>query len=374
MLVYLIVICIPLIWCILSENKKINNDVGIAVSLAILFFISSFRNDGMGDDYQRYIEKYRYIAEFGDAYFREKGYVVFNKLLALLSTHYLCLGIGVNLLLFIPLYFFIKDNIEERYWSLAVLIFVANPYMYVQSSFNLLRQCCATGLLLISVNFIKKKSITSFIIGILFLVISMEFHRSVVILALVIIPCLMDIKWPTKALRLMFLLSFGLNLMGIDNLIKIATKIAHYDGTVEAYGDSLLNNIAYIALCFIYCYWLTDIYDNMPDSGKNNLFVKLYLMTMIILPIALMNDLFYRARIYFQFISLPGLVRFLTYKRDAYVSRTKIKLKFGNTRLFEGEVVALMYILYAISLFVAYFTYLGIIGEKKYVPYMFWLN
>ena len=195
---YIIILLIPIFWWILSKHRNYNYKNGMPLCLLILFLISSFRSQHIGEDYSRYIYFFNFIGRTGDAYFREKGYVILNHLIYKLSHKHYVFSMGINLSLFVPFYFFIKSNVNKNYWPLCIFIFVSNPYMYVQTTFNILRQCSATGIVLIATHLVSHKSFFKRLFGILAFILALQFHRAVIFIMIFIIPLLLKIKWNTK--------------------------------------------------------------------------------------------------------------------------------------------------------------------------------
>ena len=369
MLVYVIILMIPLCWYLLPDQSKNTNNFLLAFSLFTLLVISSLRDGQMGTDYHGYLNYFESISRTGDAFFNEKGYVWFNYLLSRISTDNVVLALGVNLLLFIPLYCHIRNNTEDKYWALCVLIFVANPYMYVQTTFNILRQCCATGFVLIAANFFKKKRLTSSIIGMLFIVAAMQFHRSVVLVFLFFLPFLFPLKWSAARWRLVFFVCLGINLSGGVEFICQALASEFSYGGYANYEASLLDNPAYLLLCLIFFWWMTRIYDRLDDSTKGDFFVNIFMLCMCVLPLAVKNDMIYRLRIYLTYVSLPGLVKIICAadQLDFWDSEKEDRgIKYS-----AGNLLKKMYVAYFVCFFIAYFTYFYLRNNIHYVPFKF---
>ena len=370
---YFIMLLIPLLWYLLSARKS-KTTTGTAAFLftsVLLLLISSLRNEQIGDDYHRYVVYFDLIGRTEDAYFKEKGYVFYNYLLSLISSNYVTLAAGVNLLLFIPLFSHIKRNVEPKYWALCMLIFVANPYMYVQTTFNLLRQCCATGFILIACQFFKKKQFFPSIIGFLFILIATQFHRSAILVVIFVLPCLLSIKWSATIWRFIFIFFLGINLSGgVEFVFQTIVSELFYE-KYATYEASLLQHPAYLFLCFMFFWWVTKIYDKLDPAMKEDFFVNMFLICMCILPVALKNDMIYRMRIYLQYMSLPGMVTILTFSGKENVSDADLAEEIGDRRFNFDDLVKQAYVMYYICFFIAYFIYLYLKNDVSYVPFKF---
>lgn len=362
---------IPFLWLVMPERDRKTNHIIFVLSSAALLLISSFRSEQMGADYPQYIHYFDAIARFRDAYF-ERGYVWYNYLLSRISTDYAMLAFGVNMLLFIPLFYHIRNNVENRYWALCVLIFVANPYMYVQTTFNMMRQCCATGFVLIASQFFKKKSLLPSLAGMIFLLIAMQFHRSAILIVPFILPCLFPIKWSGAIWRLIFFVLLGINLTGaVEAICQFFASGLSY-GHYATYEASLLNNPPYLVLCLIFIWWMASVYDKLDQATKEDFFVNLFMIGMCLLPVAVKNDAVYRLRIYVQYISLPGMVKIICAYSTKDSARNEIPIK-ENERVRSGNssLLELLYVSYFMCFFIGYFTYLYLGDNTAYVPFQF---
>ena len=125
--------------------------ISFITALCILCFIASFRADIIGADHINYIYEYKNINKTGNAYFSEKGYVLLCRIISELSQcNIAALNFSVAALTLAGFYCYIKKYVEPDYYILALIILVFNPYMFIQSTFNIMRQGCAIGILLLS--------------------------------------------------------------------------------------------------------------------------------------------------------------------------------------------------------------------------------
>lgn len=82
MLVYFIIISIPVIFYILQRAYSSSAKALMKICFALLIIISSFRSEYIGADYHRYVTYFSMIANTGNAYFEEKGFVEFIYILS----------------------------------------------------------------------------------------------------------------------------------------------------------------------------------------------------------------------------------------------------------------------------------------------------
>ena len=89
----------------------------LKLSLLYLFIISSFRHQTIGTDYIVYVQIFRHVIQGGGSWV-ERGYTLLNRLVGMVTHHYVGLAVAVNTFLFVPLYFYIRNNVHPRYWAL----------------------------------------------------------------------------------------------------------------------------------------------------------------------------------------------------------------------------------------------------------------
>ncbi|MBR1658083.1 MAG: EpsG family protein [Synergistaceae bacterium] len=351
MIMYAVFLVIPFLLYI--KIKSINKKSVLFFSMFLLWLFSSLRDGTIGADYPVYIYYFKQIAVYKTAYFREKGYVLFNYLISLISTHYIVLAGFINAMFFVPLYYYIHKNVDKKYWGLALFLFVANPYMYVQTSFNILRQCCASGILLFAAESLKKNKKILFVIWVL---LASQFHRSA--LGAFTLLLITHVHWTRKKWFIVAIVSFLLSILPIQMIINYVALFFGYGGytTFEA---SLLNNPAYILLISFYVFVLCRHYNALFTSSSEKFFIDIFMFTSCFLLFAIRNDAFYRVRIIFSLIALPA-VPIIFNNRKKYKS-------FG----IYGLIYSQLYLLYNVGFYCSYILYLFFTNKTNYVPFRF---
>lgn len=348
MATYFIIILLPAaLWLVFKKNGNISIWY-LRITLAVLFFISSFRDANIGTDYERYIQELIRMANGGVPYF-ERGFVILNKIASFFTMQPYGLAIIVNLLLFISLYHFIKTNIESRFWALCVFVFVANPYLYIQSTFNMLRQCCATSIMLWSVNSLYKKRWLQYL---LFILIAAQFHKMAY--TFVILIPLRLIRWKRSYWVAIASVCLLLNLVGYERILARVANIFGF-GVYVNYEASMLNVIPYILLIFVYILWLCHHYKNLTQDKRGKFFLDFYIFSLCFLLLAVRNDAVYRVYITFAFISLPAL-----------------QFIWDRARKFqEGMIFKIGYPAYYVCFYCGYIGYLYITQNANYIPFQY---
>lgn len=364
---YIVILLIPLTWFVVLKSKK-RQTLKMLSCFISLFLISAFRDRKIGADYNTYVNYYYSIARTHYAHF-EKGFVVLNEFINNGNSPYYMLAIAVNVMLFVPLFFFIAKNIESKYWSFCVLVFVSNPYMYIQSSFNVLRQCCAMGIVIIAVHLFAQKSFWRYVLAIILFVLAMLFHKSAILALICLIPFLLDIKWDAKIWKIVALIGLFISTLGYEIVIRILHRTVYVK--YVAFERSILDNDYYIALIFIFIWWLCCNYNKFA-YGKHVFFINLYMFTTCMLPMVLKNDMLYRFRVYFLFMSLPGIAAIFE-NLDNNIQNNKINkcVSIGKMNITINKLVFFLFVSYHIFFYITYIAYLAYTKNTNYVPFKF---
>jgi len=351
--------------CFITYHTNLNKIHVLRISLIYLFFISSFRYQIIGTDYPGYIGLFYQIIRIGHAYV-ENGYVVFNKIIAVFTEKYFGLAIGINLLLFIPLYYYIRYCVSERYWGLCVYIFAANPYMFIQTTFNALRQACATGIVLIGMNVLmhRKKSIMPIVFYYLAILLAGQFHRLSYILA--IIPVVLSIKWTKNHWYFFAMAALAVNLVGARLIAIVMVRLLQFNQRYLDYEASMLNNPIYILFVIIVIFYLLSHYDAYTAMGYNKKrLIDFYLFSLCFLIMALPNDMFYRVYMVLSFCALPGVAAVCEGTLPGFS-----RFRFRHEEL----IVERLYVLYYFFFYFGYIALLAINHNYSYVPFRFFFE
>ncbi len=337
----------------------------LKLSLIYLFFISSFRHQTIGTDYSVYVQSFSYIIQGGGSWF-ERGYILLNRLIGLFTHHYVGLALAVNTILFVPLYFYIRNSVYPRYWGLCVFIFAANPYMFVQTTFNVLRQACATGIILIGMNALlnwnrKKHPVLFFLFVIL---IAAQFHR--ISYTFIFVPLLLSIKWQKAYWYVITVAAVVFNFVGVRALTTIMIRVLGFGSSYINYESSMLNNPVYVMFVVVVIFFLLSHYEAYSAAGKEiKRFIDLYLFSLCFLIMALPNDSLYRVYMMLSFCALPSVSAVCASTRPGS-SRIRIK--------HEEYYVEKLYVLYYLFFYIAYVALLAIKQNTAYVPFRFFFN
>ena len=267
--------------------------------ILILIFISTFRANHIGSDHGNYINTFNSIQRHGDTYFREKGFVLLNKIAILIDGNMTTVCFLVSSMLCMSYCIYITKYVRADYYIFSLIIFAFQPYMYIQSTFNIMRQGCATAVVLFSIPFLIDKKWIHFVI---FILLASSFHTSALFMLLLIIFCRVNVT--TSKLRLFAMICFVINILNVGKLLVRLIRIyANY----SSYESSMLNFKPYVIAIFVIILYFTKIYSKLYDNEKEKFFVDIFLISLSLLMLCLQNDMMYRVYIYFAFISVPGI-------------------------------------------------------------------
>lgn len=345
MAMYIVVFVIQAIIWFLSRNGKYSR-LWLSISFILLFFVSSFRALNIGTDYSEYVPIYYHIAA-GNDYGMEVGYVWLNRVMASVIPHYCGLAIGVNIMLMVPLYYFITRYVSQKYWQLCIMIFTANPYMFIQSSFNILRQACAVGVLLLATHFFIRKK---WIVGILLIGVAASFHKIAIVG--VVIPLFWLFKLKKNQWYAIILASLACSFVLSDKVISFLATMIGFAG-YSGYEASVLNNPIYCIGIAIVALLFASRRDKYVETEEQLKFYDLYLLSLCILLLAVKNDMVYRTYLLFAFASLPAV---------PIIWRSS-----GNT-------IKCGYAVYYSAFYMGYILMLFIAKDSFYIPFRFFFE
>ena len=323
----------------LSNKKFVMSYKKVFLCLIILLlFISAFRADNIGADHGTYIFEFNQIKKYGDAYFREKGYVLLNKIIILLGGNTTALSFAVSFMLCMSFYLYIVRYVSSDYYIISLIIFVCQPYMYIQSTFNIMRQGCATAVILFSIPFLLDKKWIKFIAIIL---LASTFHTSALVILLLII--FKNINFDAQKIRIAAIVCILMNFVRAGNWpFVIMDRLMGVYSNYSTYEASLLNFKPYVIAIFVIILYFSSIYHELYKDNTEKFFVDPFLISLAIMIFCVQNDILYRLYIYLAFMSVPGTV---TICKNLSTKSSVIEYCFiGYYSAFYIGYISLMYI------------------------------
>lgn len=159
-----------------SLSKKIKK-ISLFVTILFLVVISAFRCN-IGEDYMHYVNLYNTASLHGSqGFYTEPGFNILLMVLTKIGFPAQSLFVVSSILLGVALWFFLTQCVGERYWGLAIFLFVSFGFYF--SSLNILRQYMAFSIGLFALVSLKKSNIKTFTI---LLIIATSFHAAAIFL------------------------------------------------------------------------------------------------------------------------------------------------------------------------------------------------
>lgn len=337
----------------------------LRLSLLYLFIIASFRDQSIGKDYHNYIQAFRWIHYWGGTIF-ERGYILLNKAVTLFTHHYAGLAVAVNMFLFVPLYRYLRDRVDAKYWGLCVFIFTANPYMFIQTTFNVLRQACATGIILLGMRilFDKNRNKTWVIFFYFTILIAAQFHRISYVFGL--IPLMLTIRWKKAYWLAVTTIALAINRLDTTGVFTFISDRLHFAKRYVHTESSVLNHPIYILFVVCFIFFLLSHYEAFSSQSiEKKRLIDFYLLSLCYLIMALSNDSAYRVYMIMAFCALPAIpiICESTYSGES---------RFGyrqNVMLVKG-----LYIFYYLSFYIGYLLFLAAKSDRSYIPFRFFFS
>jgi len=189
---------------VIKENKR-QEKIILALGLFLMYLLCVLRHSSVGFDTIGYEEiyyqtKYHEWFDFNWVYF-ESGYIFLMKLCISLGLSFNGFLAIVYLIVFIPMFFFLKRYSKDAVLSLTIYI------CYTFFAFNLsgIRNSIAFSICLLAFMVVTKKSFKSFLLFIVLTLIAMLFHKSAIIFF--IIPLFVYLPCSKKTLPLYAIVS-----------------------------------------------------------------------------------------------------------------------------------------------------------------------
>ena len=154
------------------------------ITFVILFIMSGMRGISVGGDLRNYIPEFETVARTSSiasalmAGYHEPGYVLFLKLLGLISADSRCFLLGTAFCSLIGP--FVLFNKYSKDGVTSILLYYAMGYY--TNTFNNVRQSLALSIIFLSIPFLVDRKFWKYLIGV---VIATSFHYSAIVMLLV---------------------------------------------------------------------------------------------------------------------------------------------------------------------------------------------
>lgn len=353
MLIYIMLLLFVIISHFFFKKFKGGVQLYYRLVLLILFCISTFRAEQMGADYSTYINIFKGIQIKGLEYPYEKGYVLLNMLAGLLSDHYVVLALSVNLLFFICFHIYYSKYVDKYQMYIIFFVFVANPYLYIQGTFNILRQSCATAIIMLGITFLIERKYVRYAIVV---VLAAQFHSIAYVFLLLIVFRM--ISWSREKFMIIVSVTCGMSLLlANDSFLNRIAKFFGF-GSYIGYGNTEFDFPIYVLFIYVVTMFFLSSYHGLFNDEKEKFFLDLYIFSLCLLPLLVKNDIAYRIYIMFMYLALPALP---VIWKSFYNSEKK-----ANYYVCIGG-----YSIYYMALFILFFYQMDLHRNIHYIPFEF---
>lgn len=306
MLVYLLLPFIPVLFYLALFNRKgydKDDDKSykllIGISLMTLILVSSFRSYNMGADYHYYVDAF-----LNDKSWHEQGFSIISKTVhSIFGNHYWGFALIISVSYLVPQGCFINKYCKNEYVLLVLLILVLNPYLYIQSTFNVVRQGMACGFLIIAYYLLSHKHYIWFGAVVLMSAAIHDISRYFWIFLLLVFL----VRWNEHNFLFVSTICLLGNLFLNDfSFLTRFLSLDRFDSYFE-WGDSLFNFFGFGFVIYILLIILITKYKELYENDDEKKWVDLYIFSLCFLLLAVKNDLIYRMYMMLAYISLPAV-------------------------------------------------------------------
>lgn len=310
----------------------------ISPSFVLIGLFAVFRYE-FGNDYSSYKRWYDHIKAGGESPYKgEFGFSLLNRI----SPSFFLIIATTTIFFLVVIYFLIKDNLDANFGSIAFLIFIINPYLFLVN-LSAIRQCIALCIFIISLTFAKNKN---FKIYVLLIILAALFHASAVLL--IPVYFIINDRKITRIHALIIGVIMTVLLLAdvlIETVLKTGLEIISRPDYIHYFNEGSSNSLRATILTGIYFVYVLINLKNL--KGFHLICGKLYLFGLVFGVLAYHFAMFTRLQMYFDIfsiITIPAILQYHVNNDEGKVSR------FFNLYAFPA-IILLIYILRYISFF-----------------------
>lgn len=324
--------------CIVVGFSRFRERSLFSLSFFMIGFFAVFRY-GYGNDYFSYQSSYELIQNGADNPFEHE--MLFYLLNRILPSFYLLVAVLSVFFLWI-VYRLIRDQLSGHYKSLALLIFLINPYLFLMN-LSAMRQCAAACFFIISVKYAQERKFLPYVIltGVAAL-----FHTSALLLIpLYFIANQRPAKWIHMAINILVVAVLLLDGRILDRMVRLALEFFRDPNYNYLYAHAATNSLratiltgitfAYVAINLRYL------------RGYKLICGKLYLLGLTFGVLAYRFAMFTRLQMYFDLFSVIVIPSILCYHAGCREGKWQ---KLINLYVFPG-LIFIVYLLRYYSFF-----------------------
>lgn len=281
-------------------------DKGLLYAFIIVTIIAGIRYN-YGNDYSSYYDDYirynhYYIQDIinGNVDFKEPGWSIFCILFSIFGNYGFYVMVGtITIFCNLIYYRFIIENVQRRYYWLALFIYLFTFEMYVLQM-SMIRQGIAISLFVFSYHFLKRKKI---LIPVLLCILAYTFHRSSIVYFPFILLSLLrwdilgkSLSWILLGAFVIFFISNSIAEKLFGNLLALE-EMSIYDKYALMEGNKLgIRRLFEFIPFFISLYYLAQ--NDTAKKGQKYM-VMLSTVATILYPFSMIVHLVSRLMYYF---------------------------------------------------------------------------
>lgn len=304
------IILLYLAFCVGGTKKQ--KKILYGLSLFVALYFSAFR-DGLGTDYQGYVEKLGWSTKLELQFENEIFFVALSKIIESTILSPIFYFFVCSLVTVFGIWEYLSDE-KNTFKFLGLLIFLSMPGMFF-NTFNLTRQFFSTAIFLYSLKFINAKKILKYTICIL---IAMMMHTSAIILWPLYF--VLNKQYKLVAYFTFFIVAFIL----VYSLEPIITSIALFSGKYGLYvnTDEVMKSSTIVIICNImvgYYMFFINRKQNEKMSSYMTMGMNLFILFTVFSNLSYINFFFFRISIYFipaVCLAIPYILYKMIHSRD----------------------------------------------------------
>lgn len=321
MFIVVLISILALFLTVLDSLKLL--DKGLLYAFIIVTIVAAIRYN-YGNDYSSYYDDYirynhYYIQDIinGSVEFKEPGWSAFCILFSLFGQYGFFIMIGsISIFCNWIYYRFIIENVQRRYYWLALFIYLFTFDMYVLQM-SMIRQGIAISLFVFSYHFLKRKKL---LIPVLLCILAYTFHRSSIVYFPFILLSLLrwdilgkSLSWILLGAFVIFFISNSIAEKLFGNLLALE-EMAIYDKYTLMEGNRLgTRRLFEFIPFFVSLYYLAQ-----KDTAKkgHKYMVMLSTISTILYPFSMIVHLVSRLMYYFSIFYIATIPVTYFYIKD----------------------------------------------------------
>lgn len=331
MIYYLLAATIPLfVWGIRNyyfnkytmagQKKERAEKWFVFFAILPIFLLYVLRDSHIGADTIGYVSNFQGITgnliEVWQNADKEPGFLVYTRLVSLLSRNYTVYFFITGLLIFVPIYFF-SVNYPQNPYVFIFLFITLGYYSFIETG---MRQAIAMSICLTSYGAIKKKNLINIIRTVLTITIAYFFHKSAVIFVLLFILSFLPDSDISKILYLVITIVLA---SGFSFFQDLFNEWVGYSYEIEETGNGYIFLLVILGLYIISAVWgKKDI-----DVDVNRLIANSASLTVVMWVLRLISRTAERISYYFilgHFAYATKIFAFNKHSKDMLILRLGI--------------------------------------------------